>query len=210
VVCLGCGAGETGGGPGRAAARIDRQAYEETIERLEEEVRRSHAEILELRDAADEPPAAMDCAEVHDRYEAELAAKDEEIEKCLGGIETAFNLGSRLPKTPIPSAPTRSRPADTATAPSVSLKAIDAQPTEKNSVWWRYAWQMTVANAAPYEVRFRAEIELLDGRGFIVDDATEYLTIRGSQRATYTGSILVDSSVAANVVSVRAEVYPRR
>jgi len=105
VVGLACGAAKEHDAVGEAEQGldgIDRQAYEETIERLEEEVRRSHAEILELRDAADEPPAT-DCEDLRTRHEAEMAATRDELARYRRGLERAVEELNRTPRAvPVP------------------------------------------------------------------------------------------------------------
>ena len=93
------------------------------------------------------------------------------------------------------------------TTPKVEILNIDAKITERNSVWSKFSWQLTVRNLTENSIRFRASIEFLDSDGFVVDDDSEsQLVLDPYSEGTFRGYALVDADIAGNVEQVNAKV----
>jgi len=88
---------------------------------------------------------------------------------------------------------------------SCEIIEIDAKITERNQVWWKYAWKLTIRNRHSKPKSIDAEIKFLDSDGFIIDTDTELIAIAGDETKTFTGFALIDAEVAGNVESIAAE-----
>jgi len=95
-------------------------------------------------------------------------------------------------------------------APPPSFKIIDVEikVTEKNDVWWKYAWRLRVQNSDISAVSLTAIIEFQDKDGFIIEQDTEYdLNVPAGKERTFTGYALINAKVAKNVAQVDAKVH---
>ena len=94
--------------------------------------------------------------------------------------------------------------------PRAEILDIKTRVTEEASSWWRYAWRLTVRNAADEAVEFDAHIEWHDKDGFIIDTATDRsLILDGAEEKTFTGDTLISMPSAGNVTDVVAIVLQR-
>ena len=85
--------------------------------------------------------------------------------------------------------------------------SISMRVTERNQIWWRYAWRLTIRNTTRASVSLDATIEFHDSGGFVIDDDTEYgLTIKAGAQETFTGFALINLPGARNVQSVIAKI----
>lgn len=92
-------------------------------------------------------------------------------------------------------------------AKTFEIVSVDGKVTERNDVWWKYAWQLTLHNTTESPVVVDATIEFADKDGFPVDDDREYgLSIEAGETKTFTGYTLVETSVAPNIERVGAKV----
>jgi len=89
----------------------------------------------------------------------------------------------------------------------VEIVDVSTKVTEKNNVWWKYAWQATLKNNSSNSKTITLEVKWLDAEKFIVDTDTAYsLTVGPNQEQTFNDFQLITYPVAQNVVSVIAEI----
>ena len=161
--------------------------YRETVERLRAELKTQLDENAKLRDQLE-------------LLELEVSAKTSE--RCVEFVERVIEK----PRLSSPSAQTRQtqaglNPIDERTGLQVVHAA--ARATERNNNWWRWGWTLTVRNHSTETQNFKAQIQFMDNDGFVVDEKTEYnLSIGPGLQKTFTGSDLIDASVAGRVHSV--------
>lgn len=88
--------------------------------------------------------------------------------------------------------------------------SIDSKVTEKNNVWWKYAWKLTMRNRSSDTVVFTGNIEFLDGDGFVIDDALIGASaINSGVTKTFTGYTLVNVPGAYKVHSTTVKITER-
>jgi hypothetical protein len=88
-----------------------------------------------------------------------------------------------------------------------SAVSIRARVTEKNDLWWRYAWRLTIENKGAGDHVLNAAIEFQDDEGFIV--ATDYasgLLVKAGTQQTFTGERLIRVPSAQSVTAPVAKV----
>jgi len=84
--------------------------------------------------------------------------------------------------------------------PTWHIMSTDFQITEKNSVFWRLSWKMSIKNYGPGAIVVSPSAEFTNRGGFIVDTDTESMvTIAAQDTAEITGSALIATSVAPSV-----------
>lgn len=94
-----------------------------------------------------------------------------------------------------------------ASAQAIEIVDISTRVTESNSVWSKFAWNLTLKNNTDRSRSVRAEIKWVDKDGFVVDSATEYsLSIPAGEEKTFNDYILIDASSAGDVDGVKAEI----
>ena len=87
---------------------------------------------------------------------------------------------------------------------------IGSRVTERNDIWWRYAWKLTLRNTGETARRFSATIEFRDGDGFVVDSTrARDLVLPGGEQNSFTGYTLVRVPGARNVERTAAKVQER-
>lgn len=86
---------------------------------------------------------------------------------------------------------------------------IDSRVTESNSSWWRYAWQLKLANDSQQPMVFDAKIEFQDADGFVIDQDNENGLIPASAEKTFTGYKLISVPGAMKVQKTMAKVSVR-
>ena len=90
---------------------------------------------------------------------------------------------------------------------SIEIVSIETKVTESNSVWWKYAWVLTLKNNSTRDKSVNAELKWVDAGGFIIDTDQEYsLVIPAGQEKTFNGFALIDTSVAGNVDGIKVEI----
>ena len=76
------------------------------------------------------------------------------------------------------------------------------QIVERNQVYWRFSWKMTVRNYGPEAVLMRATYEFQNRDGFIVNnDMSPMKLIRPQETLELTGTKLVNADVAPSVTN---------
>jgi len=87
------------------------------------------------------------------------------------------------------------------------IVTIGGKVTERNDVWWKYAWKLVLKNKSNQAQTCNATVEFQDAEGFIVDsDRVRGLTVPAGGEETFTGFSLVTAEVAGNVARVAAKV----
>lgn len=87
---------------------------------------------------------------------------------------------------------------------------IGSRVTERNDIWWRYAWKLTLRNTGETARRFSATIEFQDSDGFVVDSTqARDLVLSGGEQKSFTGYKLVSVPGARNVERTAAKVQER-
>ena len=107
------------------------------------------------------------------------------------------------PAPPEPEPPVVVPPAEIPQWESSDLKY---KVTEKNQVWWKFAWQVTLKNNTAYKIQFFVDVYFLDEDGFIIDDDIEALTIPPGGTAIVRGAALIDTEIAPLVDSMEGSV----
>lgn len=100
-------------------------------------------------------------------------------------------------RIPEPPAPERQRPAVDILSSSYSI-------TERNKVFWRFSWKMSLRNQERTPIAVRAGMEFLDSRGYILDTDNETQTIDGSTMTDISGFALISVDQASAVTQARA------
>lgn len=91
--------------------------------------------------------------------------------------------------------------------PSIEIVDVSTRVTEANSVWSKYAWNLTLKNNTDRERTVTAEIKWTDAEGYVVDTDTEYgLVIPANSEKTFNDYDLIDASVAGDIESVEANI----
>lgn len=84
---------------------------------------------------------------------------------------------------------------------------VSTRVTERNEVWSRFAWRLTLRNKTPHALYLHGTIEFQDADGFVVDqDATGSLGLDPESEKTFTGQSLVTAAAATKVSNVVAKV----
>lgn len=123
----------------------------------------------------------------------------------ITGIVALFIIGSALSAVNGDSA--SNSVGSTSKGPNVEIVDITTRVTESNSVWSKYAWNLTLKNNTDREQSVTAEIKWTDAEGFVVDTDTEYdLVIPANSEKTFNDYDLIDADVAGNVEGIEAEI----
>lgn len=78
---------------------------------------------------------------------------------------------------------------------------------EKNDMWWKFSYQVTVKNNTSYVVKFFITVNYLDQQGYIVDDSlANPPEFEPREQRTVRGYCLIDTEIAPDVRSIEAEV----
>jgi hypothetical protein len=125
-----------------------------------------------------------------------------------------FSLPQYLGFNNIPASPSESNStkANTSSEAAPPIKKewriieVDSRVTESNNSWWRYAWQLKLANDSQQPMLFDATIEFQDADGFVIDQDTERGLIPAASEKTFTGYKLVSLPGAAKVAKTLAKV----
>ena len=140
---------------------------------------------------------------------------DAAVAATIAAMPTLTPFGS---PTPTPTATLTPTPTPTLTptptptpipTPSESLQIVDVSTriTEQASVWWRFAWRLTVKNNIDSAINFDATIKWLDADGFEIDQDFEFgLVLGAEEERTFTGSALISLPSARNVTTVSASI----
>lgn len=96
--------------------------------------------------------------------------------------------------------------SDTRTA-TIEIIDISTRVTESNSVWSRFAWNLTLKNNTDRPRTVSAVIKWVDKDGFVVDSDRQYsLSVPANAEHTFNDYKLIDASVAADVDGIEVEI----
>lgn len=91
--------------------------------------------------------------------------------------------------------------------PVIDILDISTKVTEKNNVWWRFAWKLTLKNNQDKNASVDATIKFFDKENFIIDTDDEYGIYIGSWSVkTITGNTLVRVPGASNVTKTGVSI----
>lgn len=90
---------------------------------------------------------------------------------------------------------------------AIEIVDISTRVTEQNSVWWKFAWNLTLKNNTDRDRTVTAEIKWVDEEGFVVDNDTAYsLVVPANSEKTFNDFQLINTPVAPNVDGIKAQV----
>jgi hypothetical protein len=112
---------------------------------------------------------------------------------------------------PAPTTPIASTATPETDLPPGFIKSVEFGVTERNRVFWRYAWNVTVYNGgSDRRHTFDVVMQFLDQNGLVIDTDRAYRqTVDAFAERTLRGAALVGLPEAVNVASVHAIVTPR-
>jgi hypothetical protein len=114
---------------------------------------------------------------------------------------------NKVSKSSITSEPSGTGNTVQTSGSSIEIISVDTKVTEANSVWSKFAWNLTLKNNTSRDKNVFAELKWVDESGFVVDSHQEYsLTIPANSERTFNDFVLIDASVAGNVKGIEAEV----
>ena len=91
--------------------------------------------------------------------------------------------------------------------PAFEIIKVDAEITETNDVWSKFAWKLIMKSLSRIPLTFHATIEFLDQDGFVVADAFEpNLLLRPGGEQPFTGYVLVMDSIVHTITMVQAKI----
>jgi len=94
---------------------------------------------------------------------------------------------------------------------AVEIISIESRIIERNEVWWRVSWKLTLKNGGADHKVLDADVSFQDSEGFILDDMTERgLVLPSGQERTFNGYALVNADVAASFRQIGVEVMEGR
>jgi hypothetical protein len=98
------------------------------------------------------------------------------------------------------------QPTAAFTAEPPQVTNTGSRITEKNNVYWRFAWQLTFYNPNREALVFDAEIHWIDADDFVINtDRQSRISVGGSSTETFRGSTLIGADVAPNVVGFETD-----
>ena len=96
--------------------------------------------------------------------------------------------------------------SETPSTPPVELVegSLGFRIQERNTVWWKFAYQFTLRNNTDRQRSLNLEIKFVDSDGFVVDDATAYdVVVPADGTVTHSDSTLIDASEAGSVTGIQ-------
>lgn len=79
---------------------------------------------------------------------------------------------------------------------------IKTKITERNDVYWQFAWRLTVKNNLAHAIHLSGELEFQDADRFVLDTDTLYgIIVPASSSKTFTGAAMVTTRVAPKVAT---------
>jgi hypothetical protein len=90
---------------------------------------------------------------------------------------------------------------------ALEIVNIDTKVTEKNSVWWRFSWVLTIKNSSDRDRTISPVLKWVDKDKFVLDQDTQYsLVVPAGQEATFNGYQLIDITTAQSVEGIEVEI----
>ncbi|MFA6515324.1 MAG: hypothetical protein WCT42_03615 [Candidatus Paceibacterota bacterium] len=92
-------------------------------------------------------------------------------------------------------------------AKTIEIVSVETKSVEKNSVWWKYSWVITLKNTSIQDKIVNAELSWKDKDSFTIEKAQEYnLNIPANSEKTFSGYKLIDIQIAPTVSNISAEI----
>lgn len=96
--------------------------------------------------------------------------------------------------------------ADDPGGPTLEFTEIDTRVTEKNDVWWKYAWKVKIENHTDRPKSVDAKIKWVDVDGFEIDSAREYnLRVSAESEEVFDGSEMIQLPSAEQIDGIEVE-----
>lgn len=96
--------------------------------------------------------------------------------------------------------------ASTPQDPTLEFTEIDTRVTEKNQVWWKYAWKVKVKNHSDRPESIDIKIKWTDADGFEVDSERKYnLRVPAGKETLFDGSSMITVPSAEQVEGIEVE-----
>ncbi len=95
----------------------------------------------------------------------------------------------------------------TQTENALEIVSIDTKVTEKNAVWWKFSWVLTVKNNSDRDRTISPVLKWVDKDHFVLDQDVKYnLTVPAGEEATFNDYQLIDISPAQSVEGIEVEI----
>ncbi len=91
-------------------------------------------------------------------------------------------------------------------AQPIRVSDLTYNVVERNDIWWKFAYKMTVTNKTDRDLRISVRIKFYDSAGLLLDDATQYGNVAARQSWLISENALIDTGIARRVTSAEAEV----
>lgn len=89
----------------------------------------------------------------------------------------------------------------------IEIIEISSRVTERNRVWWKYAWKLTLKNNSDTPKNLEATIQFKDRDDFVIEDDKAYdLYLPAGRKKTFTDYTLVTCPNAHNVEKTSVHV----
>lgn len=88
----------------------------------------------------------------------------------------------------------------------IEILKIDNKATEKNDVWWRYSWLVTLKNTTIRTVPIEINLKWVDENKLVLDDNVERVRLEAGETKTFNDFELIDVQTAPNVKDLQVEL----
>ena len=144
--------------------------------------------------------SAIGCGQGYTQQDLDIAYN----QGYLDGFNAALGEPSETTSTPTPSPTATPTPRPQKNWEITNLKYT---VTEKNEIWWKFSWQLSLKNNTSSIVDFFVNVSFIDRNGFIIeDDVANPPEFAPKERRTIKGYALIDTELAPNVKDIEAEV----
>lgn len=88
----------------------------------------------------------------------------------------------------------------------VELIKVDNKATEKNSVWWKYSWLVTLRNNTSQAQSTVLTLKWVDVNNLVIEKRQKSILLKANEEQTFNDYELVSLPVAADVNELIAEL----
>ncbi len=78
--------------------------------------------------------------------------------------------------------------------------------TNKTTSYWYFSWQISVKNMTTQSLTAYIEVHFLDAQGFSLEWTNDIVTFAPQEERTMLGEVMVEASIAPNIVSAIADI----
>ena len=115
------------------------------------------------------------------------------------GVRAVVEELGEVPSGPAePSAQAASGPS-AADAAMVEIRNFGHRVTERNNVWWRVSWTVTLASSYSEPVSAQVHIDFMDGEGYLLERAVKDVSLQPRQVLDVREFSLIRSGSAENI-----------